>query len=509
MKSIKNKLSAQKKIIRKNSTKSDKKSKSSRIIPSADKFIEKLPNIKDVEKSQQLQLVLKKLKQCQVLFDFNDMSDLTGKEMKRLILVELVDWFNTTKQIDELVYPALLEMVSANLFRTLPPHVNPTGEAFDPEEDEPILEAAWPHLQLVYECFLRCIENAEFNPTIAKKYLDTVFIGSILDLFDSEDPRERDFLKTTLHRIYGKFLHLRSYIRKQMNNIFFRFIYEVERHNGIAEFLEILGSIINGFALPLKDEHKTFLFKVLLPLHKTKTLALYHPQLAYCVVQFLEKDQTLADPVLTQLLRLWPKTNSPKETMYLNELEELLDTLEPAIFSGIYEKVFRQLGRCIASPHFQVAERALLIFNNEYISQLMQEYLSGVLPLILGPLITASKGHWNKNIHSQVLHTLKVFMEMNPQLLEDCTQQLKTATQNEKNLKTEREQKWIQMMSEIQHTPINLDQLTIAHQTEEKSQGSTEEELEQSVENVLDMLSDIPEVFLRLFRWKNQIQWII
>jgi len=56
-------------------------------------------------------------------------------------------------------------------------------------------------------------------------------------------------------------------------------------------------SIINGFALPLKDEHRTFLLKVLLPLHKVKSLSVYHPQLAYCVVQFLEKDPTLTEPV--------------------------------------------------------------------------------------------------------------------------------------------------------------------------------------------------------------------
>lgn len=43
----------------------------------------------------------------------------------------------------------------------------------------------------------------------------------LLDLFDSEDPRERDFQKTILHRIYGKFLGLRAYIRKQINNIFY------------------------------------------------------------------------------------------------------------------------------------------------------------------------------------------------------------------------------------------------------------------------------------------------
>jgi serine/threonine-protein phosphatase 2A regulatory subunit B' len=48
------------------------------------------------------------------------------------------------------------------------------------------------------------------------------FPFQLLELFDSEDPRERDFLKTTLHRIYGKFLGLRAYIRKQINNIFYR-----------------------------------------------------------------------------------------------------------------------------------------------------------------------------------------------------------------------------------------------------------------------------------------------
>ena len=49
---------------------------------------------------------------------------------------------------------------------------------------------------------------------------------------------------------------------------FLRFIYETEHFNGVGELLEILGSIINGFALPLKAEHKQFLVRVLIPLHK-------------------------------------------------------------------------------------------------------------------------------------------------------------------------------------------------------------------------------------------------
>ena len=66
--------------------------------------------------------------------------------------------------------------VSVNLFRTLPPSSNPSGAEFDPEEDEPTLEAAWPHLQLVYEFLLRFLESADFQANIAKRHIDQKFV---------------------------------------------------------------------------------------------------------------------------------------------------------------------------------------------------------------------------------------------------------------------------------------------------------------------------------------------
>lgn len=262
--------------------------------------LEKLPGFHEVPPNRRQELFMQKIDQCNIIFDFNDQTaDMKSKEIKRLALHELLDYVaNNRSVITEPMYPKVVEMFSKNLFRPVPPPVNPQGEAFDPEEDEPVLEVAWPHIQVVYEFFLRFIESQDFNTNIAKAYIDHHFVLQLLELFDSEDPRERDFLKTTLHRIYGKFLNLRSYIRRSINNVFFQFVYETERFNGIAELLEILGSIINGFALPLKEEHKLFLTRVLLPLHKAKSLSMYHPQLAYCIVQFLEKDAALTEEVI-------------------------------------------------------------------------------------------------------------------------------------------------------------------------------------------------------------------
>ena len=320
--------------------------------------------------------------------------------------------------------------------------MNPTGEAFDPEEDEPVLELAWPHLQIVYEFFLRFVESPDFSTNIAKRYIDQSFVLNLLELFDSEDPRERDFLKTTLHRIYGKFLNLRAFIRRSINNVFFQFVYETDRHNGIAELLEILGAIINGFGLPLKDEHRAFLARALMPLHKPRALALYHPQLAYCVVQFLEKEPALAEDVVRGLLRVWPKVNSPKEVMFLSEMEEVLDVIDPAEFQKIQVPLFQQLARCINSQHFQVAERALLYWNNEYIVNLMSDNLATILPIVFPALYTNSRQHWNRcvasenfdvactdllysTIHAMVYNALKLFMEINPEVFDDAMQQYK------------------------------------------------------------------------------------
>lgn len=276
-----------------------KRQHSSRFDISAHRELEKLPGFHEVPPNRRQDLFMQKIDQCNVIFDFNDASgDMKAKEIKRLALHELLDYVANNRQvITEPMYPSVVDMFAKNLFRPIPPPINPQGEAFDPEEDEPVLEVAWPHIQVVYEFFLRFIESQDFNTNIAKAYIDHSFVLQLLDLFDSEDPRERDFLKTTLHRIYGKFLNLRSFIRRSINNVFFQFTYETERFNGIAELLEILGSIINGFALPLKEEHKIFLTRVLLPLHKPKSLSMYHPQLAYCIVQFLEKDASLTEDV--------------------------------------------------------------------------------------------------------------------------------------------------------------------------------------------------------------------
>ncbi|KAG7872682.1 hypothetical protein KL938_005260 [Ogataea parapolymorpha] len=456
---------------------------SSRFEPTTDhRPFEKLASFDEVDPEYHVELFIQKVDQCKIMFDFYDpSSDIQGKELKRVTLHELTSFISTTRMtFTPEMYEHVVDMFKVNIFRPIPPPVNPVGEIYDPDEDEPVYELAWPHMQMVYEFFLRFVESPDFNNSVAKPYIDHKFVLTLLELFDSEDNRERDCLKTTLHRIYGKFLSLRSFIRKSISNIFLNFVYETGRFNGISELLEILGSIINGFALPLKEEHKVFLIRVLIPLHKARCLSLYHPQLAYCILQFLEKDPSLTEEVIMGLLRYWPKINSPKELMFLNEIEDIFEIIDSQEFQRIEIPLFAQLAKCISSPHFQVSEKVLCYFNNEYFVSLVTENAENILPIIFPALFDLAQpeldaieqqqqqpsmdfnydepNNWNRTISSLAYNALKIFMDTNPIVYDRCCILYEEQTKEEKNQKDLRQQHWKKLETYVEKLKLGEDE---------------------------------------------------
>merc|ERR1711870_37700 len=190
-------------------------------------------------------------------------------------------------------------------------------------------------------------------------------------------------------------------------------------HNGVGELLEILGSIINGFALPLKDEHKDFLIKALIPLHKVKSLASFYQQLSYCMAQYVEKDPRLAYDIITAMLRYWPVSITSKQVLFLNELEETLELTQPSEFHRVQLALFRRVALCITCPHFQVAERTLFLWNNDNIVNMINQNRQQLFPILIGALYTNSKQHWNSAVHGLTFNVLKLLMEADPQLFDE------------------------------------------------------------------------------------------
>ena len=209
-----------------------------------------LPAILEAPPSERARLVRHKLRLCCKVYDFYQPTrEVREKEAKQATLLELIEYVSSGKNVwAPGVATELLNTVSCNIFRPLGQHApmvqkDDEGKGGE-DDDEPILEVAWPHLQLIYELLLRLVLSKEVDSKTAKDYFSKRFMIQFLNLLDSQDPRERDYLKTILHRIYGKSMALRAFIRRSINDLFYTFVYETESFNGTAELLEILGRYV-------------------------------------------------------------------------------------------------------------------------------------------------------------------------------------------------------------------------------------------------------------------------
>ena len=119
-------------------------------------------------------------------------KDARAKESKRVQLLELLEFIGRAKNLyNDSTLAELMHMIAANLFRALPPR----SSELPSDEDEPVYEPSWSHLQIVYELFLRFIVNNDIDVRTLKRHIHASFVLHLLELFDSEDHRERDYLK--------------------------------------------------------------------------------------------------------------------------------------------------------------------------------------------------------------------------------------------------------------------------------------------------------------------------
>ena len=368
------------------------------------------------------ELFLKRVQMCSVTYDYSDESkDAKAKAERLAALQELREFVSDNRNVAQYVIPHLdlvMEMIQKNIFRPLPTDKK-SGEKLGAsetgvEEEEVIIDPAWPHLQGIYEFFFELIISEATDVKSIKMFISPSFVQEFLGLFDSEEPRERDYLKNILHRLYAKLVPRRKMIRKAINDSFLTMIHETQRFNGASELLDILASIISGFAVPLREEHVIFFKNVMIPLHKVMTSHLFHEQLLRCSMLFLSKDHGLAISLVEGLLRYWPFGNSPKETMFLTELQEVLEVCELSKLDPLVNKLFKRLVRCISGPQLQVADRAMCFFENDYFLGILRTYKQITFPMVVPVIVELAETHWHK-ILQESLNALKVILrEIDP-----------------------------------------------------------------------------------------------
>jgi len=128
-------------------------------------------------------------------------------------------------------------------------------------------------------------------------------------------------------------------------------------------------------------------------------------------------------------------------------LEELLELTQPEEFEIILKPLFRQIKISVSSPHFQIAERALFVWHNEYISSLIADHRAKILPIIFSALHENSQNHWNPTVSTLTLNVLKIFMDLDSDLVEECSKVYEEKVEKEAKQKERRRLQWKELTS--------------------------------------------------------------
>ena len=319
-----------------------------------------------------------------------------------------------------------INMISINLFRALPDASNLVHSSGEDDDDTDVFtDPEWPHISLVYELLIHIVLSSQIDNNLRKRLIDDEFLTHLISLFDSLDQRERECLKTVTHRIYGKLTNRRVTIRKTINYVFYEFLYEKKTHNGIAELLEILASIINGFTVPIRPEHKLSLQRSLIPLHKTQSYENYSIQLSYCMTLYVAKDPSLSEPIIKALLKYWPYGYTPKETWFLNELEDLLELVKPEDIIPYRLPLFKRLSKCIASTNIIIAEKVLYFWNSQTFYGITignEDNRRAIFPLIFKSLYDSAHSS-SESIQTMASNVLELYKEVDGEMYHSLLKQ--------------------------------------------------------------------------------------
>lgn len=400
--------------------------------------IEELPPLSSVTEDKFDDMLRQKLQQCRIICNFTkEFADLKSKTMKQTYLQEILDHISQPRfyrLMEPETIQALFAMIKSNIIRSLPPIPDLAKVPMIGDDiNDTIYESAWPHLELVYQIFQRFLESALLEPNAVEQYVDASFIVQFLLLFNTSDARERESLKMVLHRLYLKFVSKRPFIRQAIQHIFYTYIYETKYFSGIFELLEIMVSIINGYAIPLKQEHKDFLIKILLPLHTSNFLHTFHQRLFDCVNQYIKKDATLIPIIVKELLKIWPVSCSLKELIFISVFSKIFDSMSDDQFKELMFDLFHRVGLCITSDNFQVSEAGMLLWKNDRFIRCIKANAKELYPIICPFLYKTGTNHWNPAIKNLAVSVIRICMETASDVFEAFSRSMKSQSIQEAN----------------------------------------------------------------------------
>jgi serine/threonine-protein phosphatase 2A regulatory subunit B' len=178
---------------------------------------------------------------------------------------------------------------------------------------------------------------------------------------------------------------------------------------------------------------------------------------------FLTKDRTLAIPLLEGLLKYWPFANCIKETLFLTELQEVLEVCEVDKVDHLINKLFKRIVKCIGGIHLQVADRAMCFFENDYFLNILKTYKDKTFPMLVPIIVDLADNHWHKILQESLIALKTILKEIDPLAFDEAlkmnpaSKKQYAVKQDEEDRKT-LDKKWEKLNEKIKKSDPSFDE---------------------------------------------------
>jgi serine/threonine-protein phosphatase 2A regulatory subunit B' len=154
------------------------------------------------------------------------------------------------------------------------------------------------------------------------------------------------------------------------------------------------------------------------------------------------------------LLKYWPFANCIKETLFLTELQEVLEVCEVDKVEHLINKLFKRIVKCIGGIHLQVADRAMCFFENDYFLNILKTYKEKTFPMLVPIIVDLAENHWHKILQESLIALKTILKEIDP-LAFDEAQKMNPQQKKQYSVKQDEEdrrtldKKWEKLNAQI------------------------------------------------------------
>ncbi|OHT02359.1 phosphoprotein phosphatase [Tritrichomonas foetus] len=377
------------------------------------------------------ELLFQKLELCSVLCDFTDPDvDQDAKKIKTNNLQEIDNLFSddsifqtlTNEMLDE-----IFKMININLFRGIP-STDPKYLIFD--DEPPIVEINWPHLQFVYSILLKLQKNLPKD-----SHLNLDYLKKIYTLLEAPDINERscvlDFMKKFIEVYPDKldpiFHHFEAIVREYVDRIISPF-----------PIIPILSLYLEVLKKPNHDKKLTthFFNTAVIPLISSQHIVSFYSYLVEIFNIFIEEDISYIHVIIKRLVRVFPESCPSKQQLFIALINSTTGKLSPKAvedFEKIGPIVFQLYANVANSSHAKIVQASLKIWSDVNIIPMIMDNTAVIFPIIFPSVHNVMKNHWNQQARNAALDAMTSMHDYDPFVFDTLSQSQQNGTLDSKS----------------------------------------------------------------------------